>query len=370
MSNSIFLVCGSHHEVPGVKLKAFATSALADAAAAEMVNILLRDNEMPDDATAGNWQEKFQAYKRAIADDLETDVDILTDEDCGDVSIEMVDLAGLTNHPQLISDLWGKIEDDGGDFFSLRERVRGALWHGESEASIVAGVKPLVFENAKLVSGVECLAAEAANGSYVIVSPPGGFELRLNGIPFPESMQFCSVQDAIKFAGQHYRAHMAKFTTVINARTMPMGLSDGTKDYFVEVSCDGRSLTPHKFKIEGRADYEVAMWDWLFQGGPKPDFAAFDIDGDIGDGIAAAFAADVSTLELMRPDDPELIEQGDFTNYRVVIVSTTSYIVDVAAESKEEARENALEVFNQSESPDEHFGILDADNRVESVETI
>lgn len=369
MSNSIFLVCGSHHEVPGVKLKAFATSALADAAAAEMVNILLRDNEMPDDATAGNWQEKFQAYKRAIADDLETDVDILTDEDCGDVSIEMVDLAGLTNHPQLISDLWGKIEDDGGDFFSLRERVRGALWHGESEASIVAGVKPLAFEEVD-VHGHTVLRAIAANGHYVIASGPDSVQLLLNGIGVADAADVRTVQDAIKAAGQHYRAHMAKFTTVINARTMPMGLSDGTKDYFVEVSCDGRSLTPHKFKIEGRADYDVAMWDWLFQGGPKPDFRAFDIDGDIGDGIAAAIAADVSTLELMRPDDPELIEQGDFTNYRVVIVSTTSYIVDVAAESKEEARENALEVFNHSESPDEHFGILDADNRVESVETI
>ncbi len=54
--------------------------------------------------------------------------------------------------------------------------------------------------------------------------------------------------------------------------------SDGTKDYFVAVSVGDRTLTPHMHRIRGRAEYEVAEWEWLLNGGQKPEFNDFDLD--------------------------------------------------------------------------------------------
>lgn len=62
------------------------------------------------------------------------------------------------------------------------------------------------------------------------------------------------------------------------ATVQPMKLSNGTTDYFVQIEHEGRTLTPHMHKIEGRALYDVAMWNWLFNGGEEPFILDFDTD--------------------------------------------------------------------------------------------
>jgi hypothetical protein len=52
-------------------------------------------------------------------------------------------------------------------------------------------------------------------------------------------------------------------------------------DYYVCVgySADrGDYLTPHSYKIRGRAEYDVAGWNHLLGNGPEPDILAFDTD--------------------------------------------------------------------------------------------
>ncbi len=51
-------------------------------------------------------------------------------------------------------------------------------------------------------------------------------------------------------------------------------------DYYVLLRRGDRDITPHVFKIKGRAEYEVAEWKWFF-GGEKPDILAFDTETDL-----------------------------------------------------------------------------------------
>jgi hypothetical protein len=56
---------------------------------------------------------------------------------------------------------------------------------------------------------------------------------------------------------------------VVSVKTMK--LSDGRADYYVSVAVGDREVTPHMFRIKGRAEFEVANWQWLFEQGPKPE---------------------------------------------------------------------------------------------------
>ena len=49
-------------------------------------------------------------------------------------------------------------------------------------------------------------------------------------------------------------------------------------DYYVHIKCGDREMTPHKYRVKGRADYDAACWNWLFNGGDKPDILAFDTE--------------------------------------------------------------------------------------------
>lgn len=46
-------------------------------------------------------------------------------------------------------------------------------------------------------------------------------------------------------------------------------------DYYVCVKVGDREITPHMFKERWKAEYEVAEWLWLFNGGDKPDLLAY-----------------------------------------------------------------------------------------------
>lgn len=54
--------------------------------------------------------------------------------------------------------------------------------------------------------------------------------------------------------------------------------SDGTKDFFAAITVGKNTITPHMHHIRGRAEYEVAEWNWLLNGAPKPDFDQYDLD--------------------------------------------------------------------------------------------
>jgi hypothetical protein len=44
-------------------------------------------------------------------------------------------------------------------------------------------------------------------------------------------------------------------------------------DYFVSIKCGDRELTPYSFKIKGRAEFSAAEFQWLLNGGEKPDLS-------------------------------------------------------------------------------------------------
>lgn len=67
-------------------------------------------------------------------------------------------------------------------------------------------------------------------------------------------------------------------SSAIKAYVSPMVTSAGT-DHFVVVECAGRMITPHAYQIKGRAEFDAAEWNWVFNGGEKPDILDFDTDG-------------------------------------------------------------------------------------------
>lgn len=61
----------------------------------------------------------------------------------------------------------------------------------------------------------------------------------------------------------------------IDVSIKTMKLTGDREEYFVEISCDGRSLTPSKYSQEyrNRAEYEVAELRHVLLGEPKPNLA-------------------------------------------------------------------------------------------------
>jgi hypothetical protein len=62
---------------------------------------------------------------------------------------------------------------------------------------------------------------------------------------------------------------------LVDCSVAEMKTSAGS-DFYVMLRMDGREITPHMFKIRGRAEYEVAAWKHFFGQGPEPDILAFD----------------------------------------------------------------------------------------------
>ena len=54
-----------------------------------------------------------------------------------------------------------------------------------------------------------------------------------------------------------------------------MKTSAGT-DYYVCIERNGKRITPHKYAIRGRAEYDVAEWNQVLNDAPKPDLLAYD----------------------------------------------------------------------------------------------
>lgn len=54
-----------------------------------------------------------------------------------------------------------------------------------------------------------------------------------------------------------------------------MKTSAGT-DYYVCIERNGKRITPHKYTIRGRAEYDVAMWNNVLNDAPEPDILAYE----------------------------------------------------------------------------------------------
>ena len=63
-------------------------------------------------------------------------------------------------------------------------------------------------------------------------------------------------------------------SVAVECTVSPMKTSAGT-DFYVHLRCGDRTITPHMFKEEWKADYEVAEWKWFFGQAEKPDILAY-----------------------------------------------------------------------------------------------
>lgn len=116
----IYLVEGLSFLAPGRIQEAHATPESADAGAAALVNILLDEMEMAQDATAENWKDRMKAARRKSASEESEEMETATDEtvideflgdDAGDVWITEFDLQGLAMRDWRAVE--GETEDDG-----------------------------------------------------------------------------------------------------------------------------------------------------------------------------------------------------------------------------------------------------------------
>lgn len=55
-----------------------------------------------------------------------------------------------------------------------------------------------------------------------------------------------------------------------------MRLSDGRSDFYVAIRCGDREVTPHVFRERFKAEYHVALYDWLLNGGDEPNVIEFN----------------------------------------------------------------------------------------------
>jgi hypothetical protein len=64
-------------------------------------------------------------------------------------------------------------------------------------------------------------------------------------------------------------------STAPNVSVQTMILSDGRADHYVSIRVGDRQVHPHVFREEFKAAYHVALYEWLLNGGLKPDLMAF-----------------------------------------------------------------------------------------------
>lgn len=70
---------------------------------------------------------------------------------------------------------------------------------------------------------------------------------------------------------QHQFASIRCYVTESRESNKPM-------EYWVTIECRGTTITPNKYIIRGRAEYDVAEWDHILNGAPKPNILDFDTD--------------------------------------------------------------------------------------------
>ena len=63
----VWLLQAEHFFVPGMIVKVFTFSAVAQEEAADLVRIMQKDAGLPADATAANWSAKFEAMKATLS---------------------------------------------------------------------------------------------------------------------------------------------------------------------------------------------------------------------------------------------------------------------------------------------------------------
>jgi hypothetical protein len=130
----------------------------------------------------------------------------------------------------------------------------------------------------------------------------------------------------------------------VSVREMKLGPgSDGEprSDFFVSIKVGDREVTPHMFRERFKSEYHVALYDWLLNGGEKPELMAFAPGEwparELGASVEAAKGGGVGVpREWLRNKieaDPDLeTEAGALHPAEAAITSPASGERDAAAE--------------------------------------
>lgn len=91
--------------------------------------------------------------------------------------------------------------------------------------------------------------------------------------PSPTDSIVCQRQ----YLEQAIIAALANQAKRVNVSVVVMRATGGA-DYYVQFECNGRTGTPHYFKERYKAEYHVAFYKWLFNGGERPDLMDYNED--------------------------------------------------------------------------------------------
>lgn len=91
-----------------------------------------------------------------------------------------------------------------------------------------------------------------------------------------------------------------------------------TADFFVSIKVGDREVTPHVFRERFKAEYHVALYDWLLNGGDEPELMAFREDEwparKLGPELAASPSSPSSGVRVKALEWRELTDdRGDGT---------------------------------------------------------
>ncbi|BAR61913.1 hypothetical protein ACFLEY_22265 [Bradyrhizobium sp. YCK136] len=64
----VWIVEGVHHVVPGRIVKVCATEELAELEAVDLINIIRKDADLPEDTTADDWPIKLEEAQEVLND--------------------------------------------------------------------------------------------------------------------------------------------------------------------------------------------------------------------------------------------------------------------------------------------------------------
>lgn len=104
---------------------------------------------------------------------------------------------------------------------------------------------------------------------------------------------------------------LTQIQTSAKVSVKEMRLSDGRSDFYVSIQRGGREVTPHAFRERFKAEYHVALYDWLLNGGDEPcviDFNENDWPAKHGQ---TSRNKDGETIEGLRGENAELQQVFD-----------------------------------------------------------
>lgn len=111
------------------------------------------------------------------------------------------------------------------------------------------------------------------------------------------------IRDLFKMAADRIESLSAQLQTAttdlgVECYVGDMKTSAGM-EYYVCLRRNDKTITPHMFKVRGKAEYEVAEYNHFFNDGPEPDIMSYDTDGpDDGESNHTTYCTIVGALDM------------------------------------------------------------------------